>query len=201
VHVTRYLTAAALSGLALACSSNPEPKTFGSAPTLAPTVEILGDDRLPTHLRLSLPQSAQVAAFYVSPGAATLLLYPVDSGGSKRLPSGTQEITTTMANRALIDTSRLLRRPQRGGSQQPEILGNQGADVPQQRGGPAQQADGFVVVYALSDSLDPQLVASRVVGVSLPGYQDEAFNTINKLVRAASKGSGPWAAVAVPFRP
>jgi hypothetical protein len=199
VHVNRFLTAATIGALTLGCSSNPQPKTFGTSPTLTPTVEVVGNDRLPTHLRLNLPQSAQVAAFYVAPGAPTLLLYPADSGGSRRLPSGTQEITTALANRVLIDTTRLLRRSQR--VSQPEILGNQGADAPQQRGGPGQQNEGFIVVYALSDSLDARLVADRVVGVSLPGYTDEAFNTINKLVRAASKGTGPWAAVAIPFRP
>jgi hypothetical protein len=199
VHVIRYLTAATVGALGLGCSSNPQPKTFGTA-TLTPTVEIVGNDRLPTHLRINLPQSAQVAAFYVAPGAPTLLLYPADSAGSKRLPGGTQDITTAMANRELVDTTRLLRHPPRG-NPQPDVLGNQGADVPPSRGGPGQQIQGFVVVYALSDSLDGQLVANRVVGVSLPGYQDEAFNTINKLVRAASRGTGPWAAVAVPFRP
>jgi hypothetical protein len=194
VHVTRIVTAGLLGAIIIACAGNPKPRTFGTASTLTPTVEILGNDRVPLHLRLDLPESAHIAAFYVLPGAGTQMLFPADSTGSKRLPAGSQEITTAMANRALNDSSRLLRRPQR--VIQPGDAGVTGQDI--QRGGGLQEA-GFVVVYASQDSLDYKTLAERVIGVSLPGYQDEAFNTVNKLVRSAARGSGPWTAIAVPF--
>jgi hypothetical protein len=194
VFATRLMTFGVLGGLTLACAGNPKPKTFGTAEALTPTVEILGDDRLPLHLRLELPASAHVAAFFVTPGVGTQMLYPADSTGSKRLPAGIQEITTAFANRALNDSSRLLRRPQRVVQPVDPTLGTD-----QPRGAGMIQEVGFVLVYASQDSLDYKTLAERVIGVSLPGYQTEAFNTVNKLVRTAALGSGPWAAVAVPF--
>src|SRR3954469_1759895 len=100
----RTLTVTLALGLA-ACAGNPKPKTFGTASNLTPTVEILGNDRLPLHLRVEMPQAAQVGPFSGVPGEGTQLLFPADSAGSKRLPAGVQEIATRFANRALNDSS------------------------------------------------------------------------------------------------
>ncbi len=198
MHVYRFAILAVLAGAA-ACAGNPKPKTFGDAPDLTPVVEILGNDRLPLHLRVDLPQAAQVAAFYVIPGEGTQQLFPADSTGSKPLPAGVQEISTWFANRALNDSSRLLRRPQRA----PPPVDAQG--IPQggapgdQRANGIQEA-GYVLVYVSKDSLSYKTLNDRVIGVSLPGYFDEAFSTITKLLRQATTGAGKWTAIAVPFR-
>ena len=193
----RSLTFAA--GLVLAaCAGNPKPKVFGTASNLTPTVEILGNDRLPLHLRVEMPQAAHVAAFYVVPGEGTQLLFPADSTGSKRLPAGIQEITTRFANRALNDSSRLLRRPGRA-APPVDAQGIPQGGIPGDRRANGFNEAGYVLVYVSQDSLSYQMLNDRVIGVTIPGYSDEAFNTVTKLVRAASSGSSPWTAIAVPF--
>jgi hypothetical protein len=184
--------------LVAACAGNPKPRTFGTASNLLPTVEILGNDRLPLHLRVEMPEAAHVAAFYVVPGEGTQLLFPADSTGSKRLPAGVQELATAFANRALNDSSRLLRRPGRA----PNPIDAQGipqGGAPGDRRANGVQEAGYVLVYVSQDSLDYKEINERVIGVSIPGYSDEAFSTVTKLVRAAALGSGPWSAIAVPF--
>jgi hypothetical protein len=181
-----------------ACAGNPKPKTFGPAATLTPNVEILGNDRLPLHLRIDMPQSAQVAAFYVVPGEGTQMLYPADSSGSKRLPAGIQELATRFASRALNDSSRLLRRPTRA----PAPVDAQGVPqggIPGERRANGFNEMGYVYVYVSQDSLDYKTLNVRVIGVTVPGYSDEAFSTVTKLVRGASTGNSPWTAIAVPF--
>ena len=197
--VTRFATIGLLGALAVACAGNPKPKTFGNAPNLTPNVEILGNDRLPLHLRVDLPQSAHFAAFYVVPGEGTQMLYPADSNGSKQLPAGVQELSTLFANRALNDTSRLLRRPQRAAPPVDATGIPQGGAPGDRRANGAQEA-AFVFVYVSQDALTYKTLSERVIGVSLPGYQNEAFNTVTKLLRAATTGNGPWSAIAVPFR-
>jgi hypothetical protein len=60
-------------------------------------------------------------------------------------------------------------------------------------------SDAFVLVYASEDSLSLKSLNDRVIGVSLPGYTDEAFNTVTKLIRSTAAGTGAWSAIAVPF--
>jgi hypothetical protein len=191
------LTLTAALALA-ACAGNPKPKTFGTASDLTPTVEVLGNDRLPLHLRVEMPQAAHVAAFYVVPGEGTQLLFPADSTGSKRLAAGVQEIATRFANRALNDSSRLLRRAGRAPSPT-DAQGIPQGGVPGDRRANGFNETGYVLVYVSQDSLSYKALNDRVIGVTIPGYSDEAFNTVTKLVRGASSGSAPWAAIAVPF--
>src|ERR1044071_746423 len=194
----QLLTFSLATALVVACAGNPKPKTFGTASNMTPTVEVLGNDRLPLHLRVDMPAAAHMAAFYVVPGEGTQLLFPADSTGSKRLPAGVQEISTRFANRALNDSSRLLRRPGRA----PAPVDAQG--IPQGGAPGDRRANGFneagyVLVYVSQDSLSFKELSERVIGVTIPGYSAEAFNTVTKLVRGASSGSSPWAAIAVPF--
>jgi hypothetical protein len=200
VPITRLAIIGLLGALTVGCAGNPKPKTFGNAPDLTPGVEILGNDRLPLHLRVDLPQAAHVAAFYVIPGESTQLLYPADSSGSKPLPAGVQEISTWFANRALNDSSRLLRRPQRAAPPVDATGIPQGGSSSSDRRANGIQEAGFVLVYVAKDGLTYKTLNDKVIGVSLPGYQDEAFSTVTKLVRSASSGPGPWTAIAVPFK-
>src|SRR5689334_4981217 len=194
----KYALSLTASLALVACAGNPKPKTFGTASNLTPTVEVLGNDRLPLHLRVEMPQSAHVAAFYVVPGEGTQLLFPADSSGSKRLPAGTQEIATRFANRALNDTSRLLRRPGRAPAPV-DVQGVPQGGAPGDRRANGVNETGYVLVYVSQDSLSYKTLNDRVIGVTIPGYSDEAFNTVTKLVRAASSGTSPWTANAVPF--
>jgi hypothetical protein len=195
VHVTRIALIGTLG--IVACAGNPKPKTFGTGADLTPTVEILGTTPLPLHLRIAPPQPAYVAAFYVIPGQRIQKLFPTDSSGSQLLSPGVQEVATSYATRPTVDSSRLLRRP---GRVQPPV---DASDNPQGRssGSDRFQETGFVLVYAAKDSLSYKTLNDRVIGVSIPGYADEALNAVTKLIRGATTGSGPWSAIAVPFRP
>lgn len=188
----------ALALATAACAGNPKPRTFGTASTLTPTVEVLGNDRLPLHLRVEMPQSAHMAAFYVVPGEGTQLLFPADSSGSKRLPAGVQELSTRFAARALNDSSRLLRRPGRAPAPT-DAQGIPQGGLPGERRANGIQEEGYILVYVSQDSLDYNTLNSRLIGVTIPGYSNEAFNTVMKLVRTAASGSAPWTAIAVPF--
>jgi hypothetical protein len=179
-----------------ACSAAPKPKVFGTAPNLTPAVQVVGNDRLPLHLRIDPAQPSYVTAFYVVPGEGTLLLYPADSTGSKLMPAGAQEVTTSLAMRSVVDTNRLLRRAPRG---QQSVPSGAPQGVPGQGRGSMDMTGAFVLVYASADSLAYKTLNERVIGVSLPGYTDEAFNTVTKLIRSAASGSGAWSAIAVPF--
>lgn len=183
---------------AASCAGNPKPRTFGTAASLTPTVEVLGNDRLPLHLRVDMPEAAHVAAFYVVPGEGTQLLFPADSTGSKRLPAGLQEISTRFAARALNDSSRLLRRPGRAAPPVDAQGIPQGGSPGERRANGLNEA-GYVLVYVSQDSLDYKLLNDRVIGVTIPGYSNEAFSTVTKLVRGTASGSSPWTAIAVPF--
>jgi hypothetical protein len=199
VDVSRIATLAAL-GL-IACAGNPKPKTFGTAADLTPAVEILGTTPLPLHLRIASPQPAYVAAFFVIPGQRIQKLYPTDSSGSQLLPAGAQDVATAFATRPTIDSSRLLRRPGRVQPPAGDASGNpQGGPPGGGRGGQFQET-GYVLVYAGQDSLSYKTLNDRVIGVSTPGYADEALNAVTKLIRAATTGNGRWSAIALPFRP
>jgi hypothetical protein len=179
---------------AVACSGTPKPKVFGT-PALAPTVEVAAGERTPMHIKLTQPQSSYVSVFFVVPGEGTQLLYPTDSTGSKLLPAGEQELTTVFAEKPTVDTTRLLRRP--GRPQQPQGDMDRGGGG---RSGYSMQ-DSFILVYTATDSLAYKAIVDKVVGVTVPGYNDEAFNTVTKLIRSASTGNGRWSAVALPARP
>ena len=182
-----------------ACAGAPKPKTCGTTADLTPAVEIVGTTPLPLRLRIAPPQPSYVAAFYVIPGQRTQQLFPADSSGSKLLSAGAQEIETSFATRTVGDSSRLLRRP---GRAQPPSDNPQGGSSGDRRGGGGMfQEMAYVLVYASKDSLNSKTLNDRVIGVSIPGYTDEALNAVTKLIRGASTGGGPWSAIAVPFKP
>jgi hypothetical protein len=198
VHVSRIAILGTV-GIA-ACAGNPKPKMFGTAADLTPTVEIVGTTPLPLHLRIAPPQPEYVAAFFVTPGQRIQRLFPTDSTGSQLLPASSQEIATSFATRPTVDTSRLLRRP--GRAQPPvDASGNSQSGSPGGNRSGQFQESSFVLVYASKDSLNYKTLNDRVIGVSVPGYADEALNAVTKLIRAASTGSGPWSAIALSFRP
>ncbi len=198
MHVSRIAIIGALG--VVACAGNPKPKIFGTATDLAPTVEIVGTTPLPLHLRIVPAQPEYVAAFYVIPGQRIQKLFPADTTGSQLLSPGPQEVATSFAIRPTVDSSRLLRRP---GRVQPPVdaSGNPPSATSRDPRSSQFQEMGYVLVYAGKDSLSYQTLNDRVVGVSVPGYADEALNAVTKLIHAATTGSGPWSAIAVPFRP
>jgi hypothetical protein len=186
------------------------PHLYGQYVDLAPKVAPTAGERTPRHLTVQLAKPANVAVFLVVPGRGSTLLFPQDSLQSQYVEAGSHLVETAAAKNALSDTSRLARLP--GSNQQP----------PGQRGpaggrnGSRQSAfsrdstlgmgvgfnqRGYLLIYASQQPLNYSLLTTRVAGLSLPIEDDDALNTVQKLIRSVTQTSGPWAASAAEFPP
>jgi hypothetical protein len=191
----------ALPVLLAGCAAN-KPHTFGQYNQLAPVVAPTKGERLPQHLTVQLSRGANVAIFLVVPGGTTRLLFPEDSTQSSYLEAGSHLVETSAARGALSDTSRLIRRPSTGN----------GRGVPQSRNGRVGSTrdsmpvfgfnqHGYLMVYASQQLLPYSTLATRVAGLSVPISDDDALNTVWKLIRERTNTTGTWAAYATDFPP
>jgi hypothetical protein len=179
---------------------------FGQYNDLSPKVAPQQGDKVPRHLTVQLARPANVAVFLVVPGRGSELLFPADSGQSQYLEPGSHLVETARARAALNDSSNLLRRPnttRTPTSQQPaqrgrgNMRGGFGDSLPML--GPNQR--GFLLIYASQEPLAYSTLKTRVSGLSIPIEDDDALNTVTKLIRGTTKTSGPWAAFASEFPP
>jgi hypothetical protein len=195
----------AFAGLA-ACSGS-SPHKFGQSNDLAPAVVPTKGERQPLHLTIQLGRPANVAVFYVVPGCGSLLLFPEDSTSSAYIEGGSHLVATSLAKIALSDSSRLIRRPatgalptnnnQRGGGR----AGNGRATTVADACAVSFTRRGFLLVYAAQEAVPYNVLASKISGLSIPAYDDDALNTVTKLIRENSHSTGPWAAYATDFPP
>ncbi|HEX3867453.1 MAG TPA: hypothetical protein VHV78_11910 [Gemmatimonadaceae bacterium] len=182
--------------------------TFGQINDLAPKVAATRGERLPLHVTVQLGRPANVAVFLVVPGRGSTLLFPEDSTQSGYMEAGTHLVETSFAKTQLADSSRLLRRPQTTNGN----IGNRGT-MGGGRNGVGGRGDvndngvlgamqhGFLMVYASQEPLSYSTLAARVSGLSIPAYDDDALNTVTKLIRESTHTVGPWAAYATDFPP
>jgi hypothetical protein len=150
---------------------------------------------------VQLTRGANVAIFYVVPGGTTRLLFPADSTQNAYVEAGSHLVETAAARGALSDTSRLVRRPtQVNGRNQPQSRGRTGIGrdtLP--TFGFGQR--GYLMIYASQQPLPYTTLATRVAGLSVPISDDDALNTVWKLVRERTNTTGTWAAYATDFPP
>ena len=186
----------------LAGCASAKPLTFGSYNDLAPKVDATKGERTPQHLTIQLNRPANVAVFLVTPGDRSRLLFPADSNQSGFIDAGSHLIETSYARLALSDTSRLTRRPGTGGP--PGTRPTQGGRTG--RGGFGRDSIGFgsaprgyLLVYASQEPLPYNILETRVHGISVPIEDDDALNTVTKLIREVTHTTGPWAAYATEF--
>jgi hypothetical protein len=194
---TRVVATAAILA---ACASN-APKTFGAYRDLAPAVQATQGERSPQHLTVQLNRPANIAVFLVSPGNRSLLLFPADSNQSGFMDAGSHLVETSVARQALSDSSRLIRRP----AGAPPAQGNRGNP----RGGRGFPRDssfafggalrGYLLIYASQEPLPYDILSTRVSGISVPIEDQDALNTVTKLIRETTHTNGPWAAYATDF--
>jgi hypothetical protein len=197
----RTICSAAVVAASVACAAA-KPHTFGTYPDLAPKVSGQQGERTPQHVTVDLARGANVAVFLVVPGNGSRLLYPADSTQSTHLDAGSHTVETAYAKLALSDSSRLIRRPngqQPTGSRQPNRSGRGGFD-PNGSGG-INSARGYLLVYATQDSLPYKTLSTKVAGISIPIDDDDALNTVTKLIRETTGSRGTWAAYATEFNP
>ena len=62
-------------------------------------------------------------------------------------------------------------------------------------------AHGYLLIYASQEPLSYNTLQTRVSGLSIPIEDDDALNTVTKLIRGTTKANGPWAAFASEFPP
>lgn len=177
------------------------PHLYGAYGDMAPKVAPTAGERTPRHLTIQLSKPANVAVFLVVPGRASTLLFPEDSLQSQYVEAGSHLVETTIAKNALSDTSRLARIPN---SQTPPRQANRNIGT---RAGRDTfptfgfNQHGYLLIYASQQPLNYQLLSTRVAGISVPIDDDDALNTVWKLIRSVSQTTGPWAASAVDFPP
>src|SRR5262249_10197225 len=144
-----------------------------------------------------------VAVFLVVPGRGSTLLFPQDSTQSQYVEAGSHLVETIAAKNALSDTSQLTPLPrgdQRGqgpnGTRQSAFSrdSTMGTSV-------GFNQRGYLLIYASQQPLNYGLLTTRVAGISIPIDDDDALNTVWKLIRSVTQTSGPWAASASDFPP
>lgn len=175
-----------------------KPHTYGAYADLTPKVSAKSGERTPAHVTIDLARPANVAVFLVIPGRASQLLFPADSTQSGYVQAGAHEVETSVAKLAVTDSARLIRRPNE------RINPN---DPRQQRGRNAGLGDnsilnrGYLLIYASQDSLPYSILSTRVNGISIPIEDNDALNTVTKLIRETTHTTGTWAAYATEFSP
>jgi hypothetical protein len=184
------------------------PHLYGQYNDLAPKVAPTAGERTPRHLTVQLAKPANVAVFLVVPGRGSTLLFPQDSLQSQYVEAGSHLVETAAAKAALNDTSRLNRLSPN--NQQPQGQRGQGRNGSRPSAfsrdsalgmGVGFNQRGYLLIYASQQPLNYSLLNSRVAGISIPIDDDDALNTVWKLIRSVTQTSGPWAASAAEFPP
>lgn len=189
----------ALLAITGACASA-KPHVFGQYNDIAPRVAPTQGERTPQHLTVQLARPANVAVFLVVPGRASVLLFPSDSTQPQYVEAGSHLVQTAAAKGALSDTSRLVRLPQPT-NRQPSRTGNRGNYPRDTSATFAFNQHGYLLLFASQQPMPYGTLATRVAGISVPIDDEDALNTVTKLIRETTHIAGPWAAYATDFPP
>jgi hypothetical protein len=198
----QFVVLAGCAAAILAACASAKPHVFGEFNDLSPRVAPVQGERIPQHLTVQLGRPANVAVFYVVPGRGSTLLFPQDSTATQYVEAGSHLVQTAQAGMTMSDTSRLMRIPAGGGARP------QGGRT-QNRGGfgrdslpmPMFNQRGYLLVFASQQPLAYKTLTSRVAGISIPIDDDDALNTVIKLIRETTQINGPWAAFASDYPP
>ena len=206
VHLRRRMSGRAVEMmggallLSVACASG-GPRQFGQYNDLAPKVAAQKGERVPQHLTVQLGRPANVAVFLVVPGRGSTLLFPADSTQSGQMQAGAHLVETSFARAAVNDTSRLIRRPAEppvANRPPTTTTGRNRRDSFPQFG---FNQHGYLLIFASQEPMQYSALANRVSGISIPIEDNDALNTVTKLIRETTKTTGPWAAFATDFPP
>jgi hypothetical protein len=177
---------------------------FGQYNDFSPKVAPTKGEKAPQHITVQVAKPANVAVFLVVPGRGSQLLFPADSLQNGFVQAGSHLVETAAARGALSDTSRLIRRPQEPGSRLPGGYGNEGRGRGIGRdslGALGYNQHGYLLIYASPEPLPYSILSTRVSGLSIPIDDDDALNTVTKLIRETTHTTGTWAAYATDFPP
>lgn len=199
---SRRIQFVVLAGILAACASA-KPHVFGEFNDISPRVAPVQGERIPQHLTVQLGRPANVAVFYVVPGRGSTLLFPQDSTATQYVEAGSHLVQTAQAGMTLSDTSRLMRIPAGGGGARPQggrtnSRGGFGRDTLPM---PMFNQRGYLLVFASQQPLTYKTLTTRVAGISIPIDDNDALNTVIKLIRETTQINGPWAAFASDYPP
>jgi hypothetical protein len=148
---------------------------------------------------VQLARPANVAVFLVMPGRGSQLLFPADSAQSGFVEAGSHLVETAYRRAALSDSGRLARLPNQGRNPTQVAGRNRGVRDSLPTFGYNQR--GYLLIYASQEPLPYTILANRVSGISVPIEDIDALNTVTKLIRQATRTTGPWAAYAAEYPP
>jgi hypothetical protein len=177
------------------------PHLYGQYNDLAPKVAPTVGERTPRHLTVQLAKPANVAVFLVVPGRGSTLLFPADSLQNQYVEAGSHLVETSATRTTTSDSSRLARLPNTTQPQQGQRgqnrNGNRTTGFSRDSAlGIGFNQRGYLLIYASQQPLNYSLLSTRVVGLSIPIDDDDALNTVQKLIRSVTQTTGPWAASA-----
>lgn len=201
MRLVPIISLAALAALA-ACASTP-PRQYGQYSALQPRFATVGKEGTrPDTLTVTLTQAANVAVLFVVPGRGATLVYPADSTTSNHLNGGTERIAVKFPKAPARDS--ILRRRAAERTTDRRRGGRSGANTPLTRDTmPRFLADtslglasgGYLLMLASPSPLSYSAIRRRTEGVSIPLDDDEALNTVVKLVRGTLPEGSAWAAL------
>jgi hypothetical protein len=192
--------------VAAGCASS-APHQFGQYNNLGPKVAATRGEAMPQHVTVQLDRPANIAVFLVVPGRASVLLFPGDSTDDGHIQAGSHLLSTSLAGVTITDSARLNRRPPTGSSNgRGGVGGNQGRGGRTTTGrdtlpGFGFNQHGYLLIFAAQQPLPYKTLATRVAGLSVPIDDDDAINTVTKLVRERTGLTGTWAAYSTDFPP
>ena len=187
------LTVAALT----ACASGGDAGRLGDYSVHSPSFTTVKGEARPTHLDVNLTSPGYVAVLFVIPGRGASLIYPGDSTTDNRLTAGAHALTTAFSDRSkLIDTTFFRGLPQRDTSRNRQRPESQGQRMPGGRpfDPSTLEREGYLLMIVTGDSLGYTSVARRVDGVTIPAEDEEALNTVAKMVVGTTRRNRPWSA-------
>ena len=182
------------------------PHFYGQYNDLAPKVAPTAGERTPRHLTIQLAKPANVAVFLVVPGRGSTLLFPADSLQNQYVEAGSHLVETRAARTTTSDTSHLARLPNPGQPTQGQR--GQGRNGNNRNSGFSRDSTlsgigfnqrGYLLIYASQQPLNYSLLSTKVEGLSLPIDDDDALNTVWKLIRSVTQTTGPFAASAIEY--
>ncbi|MDB4906797.1 MAG: hypothetical protein JWO05_1581 [Gemmatimonadetes bacterium] len=207
------MTRPLLTGILLlalgACATNRPARPLGDLSGISPRIELIQGEMPPRHLTFTLAHSASVAVMYVVPGQGAMLIYPSDTlEKSAPLEAGEHTVLANFARLqsplradsarkpAADSAKKKAGRARDFGAGGPGVLGAGWSREEEGRLGPT----GYLLLVATDAPMDPRTIRQKLAGVTIPLPEDDALNSVGKLVRSSTGSNVAWAGVAKPVK-
>lgn len=207
LRLAPLLSVAALATLA-ACGGT-APRQYGQYSALQPRFTVLGKGGTrPESLAVALTQPAYVAVLYVVPGVGSTLIYPTDSATYNHLNGGTTKVAVNFPHAPPLDSLRRVMAQRQRENRRDRGSVRQGGRAARDSAARrdtmprflpdtslAAATGGYLLMLASPTPLSYANIRRHVEGISIPLDDDEALNTVVKMVRATLPEGTAWAAL------